>query len=255
MKKYFVVTDVHGYYYEMLKALQDAGFDKKNPDHILVSCGDLMDRGLYTLKCLKFVNRLPKKRKILIRGNHEDLIEECLNRKKFLYHDYHNGTVSTVFDLSSTCTTENIDVYDAAKENPEYIKYMKSLVDYAEIGNFIFVHGWIPCDVVNNKNQDIKYKFNENWKDGDWEAARWINGMEAWHQDIVVPNKTIVCGHWYCSFGNSRYHGDGAEFPNLRSTNVEHRRANFNPFIDIGIIALDQCVVQSHKVNCFVFEN
>ena len=45
MKKYFVVSDVHGFYDEMKKALDNAGFDIANPDHIFVSCGDLLDRG------------------------------------------------------------------------------------------------------------------------------------------------------------------------------------------------------------------
>jgi hypothetical protein len=38
--KYFVIADPHGFYDEMIKALDEAGFDKDNEDHWLVSCGD-----------------------------------------------------------------------------------------------------------------------------------------------------------------------------------------------------------------------
>ena len=80
--KYFVVSDVHSFYDEMVAALTSVGFDYNNPDHILVSCGDLLDRGNKTLETLKYVNGLPKERKILIRGNHEDLLTECIKRRR-----------------------------------------------------------------------------------------------------------------------------------------------------------------------------
>lgn len=260
MKKYFVVADIHSFYDEFMKALNDAGFDINNEDHILISCGDLLDRGSMPLNCLKFVNSLPDERKILVRGNHEDLLEECLARRECLSHDYHNGTALTIADLAYVWVDlggKSEDMFKRAKNNPELKKYLKSLVDYAEVGNYIFVHGWIPCnrdDPNPYHARNIKYSFDENWKDGDWNTAHWVNGMDAWHQGIKIDGKTIVCGHWHCSYGNSKFHNDGMEFPNYRSTNPDHRYANFNPFIDDGIIALDQCVVESHKVNCFVFE-
>ena len=80
MKKYFIVADIHSFYTEMIKALEEKGWDINNPDHIFVSLGDLLDRGNEPMECLKFVNSIPRDRKILIRGNHEDLIEECLDR-------------------------------------------------------------------------------------------------------------------------------------------------------------------------------
>lgn len=43
--KYFIVSDVHSFYDEMMTALNESGFDKTNPDHIFVSLGDLLDRG------------------------------------------------------------------------------------------------------------------------------------------------------------------------------------------------------------------
>lgn len=260
MKKYFVVTDVHSFYSCMIEALEDKGFDINNPDHIFISCGDLLDRGPDPLECLKFVNSLPKQRKILIRGNHEDLLEECIARKEFQSHDYHNGTAMTVVDLSDFLlgtTKDAEDMFLKADKNPEYKKYKSSLVDYAEVGDYIFVHGWIPCK-KNDPNpyhaRNIKYTFDENWKNGDWNTACWINGMDAWHQGIKIDGKTIVCGHWHCSYGNSKLHKDGPEFSNHTNPNLECGEANFNPFIDDGIIALDACTVLTHKVNCVVLD-
>lgn len=74
----------------------EAKFDINNRNHIFVSLGDLFDRGPDAEKCLDFVNSISDKRKILITGNHEDLLKNVFERKKFLSHDYSNGTVNTV---------------------------------------------------------------------------------------------------------------------------------------------------------------
>ena len=53
-----------------------------------------------------------------------------------------------------------------------------------------------------------------DWRNADkimWDKARWINGIEAAHAGIIEPGKIIVCGHWHCSFGHSRYENDGGE--------------------------------------------
>jgi len=42
MKKFFVFSDVHGFYKELMKALDDKGFDMENPNHYIISCGDLL---------------------------------------------------------------------------------------------------------------------------------------------------------------------------------------------------------------------
>lgn len=266
MSKYFVTSDVHGYYNELQDALRKAGFDKNNPEHIFVHCGDLLDRGSQPLECLKFVNSLPKKQKILIRGNHEDLLEECLQRGQFYNHDISNGTVDTIIKLATGQNRKNVLLSYAQMiyyglfsgfctlvgALPAYQKYMKSLVDYAEVGKYIFVHGWIPCerdDPNPYHARGVRYTFDPNWKKGDWETARWINGMDAWKQGVVIPDKTILCGHWHTSYGHSKIHEQGVEF-----VKKEDDIAIYDPFEDKGIIALDACTVVSHKVNCVVLE-
>ena len=100
--KIFVVSDVHGYYDIMKKALDDVGFDPQNPQHLLVNCGDAMDRGPQPREVIEFFNRLPNK--VLVTGNHELLMEDAIRRKCFLSHDFHNGTANTAYDF---CKKEN----------------------------------------------------------------------------------------------------------------------------------------------------
>ena len=97
--KYFIVADVHGFYDEMISALREKGFDRDNPNHCFVSLGDLLDRGRQPYECLSYVLTLDLDRSILIRGNHEDLMDEMIRRGWYERHDVQNGTAVTACDL------------------------------------------------------------------------------------------------------------------------------------------------------------
>lgn len=239
MKKFFIFSDVHSFYNELIIALHRAGFDKDNPDHIIVSLGDAFDRGPDPLKVVRFFNSLPSERKILIAGNHEDLLVEAINRHEFQRHDYSNGTAYTIAQFGWD-DKANDWTFERAKKNNELYQYLSELVDYAETDDCIFTHGWIPY--YEN------YEFNEKWRYGNWAQARWKNGMDAWAHGIRVPNKTIFCGHWNTSYGHANLHNVGSEW------GTGNKHACFDPFIDEGIVALDGCVPRSHFVNIVVKE-
>lgn len=247
--KYFCVSDVHSNYDALMEALSNAGFDANNSEHHFISLGDLLDRGKQPLECIRFVNNLP--RKTLIRGNHEDLFDDVMARGYFLYHDFSNGTYNTFLDLSSDNTNpESIqDMIISINQNEEYNTYRNSLVNYAEIGNYILVHGWIPCI-----KKDNKYLYQSDWRQyGDWKRARWLNGMLCWHSGIVEEDKTIVCGHYHTSFGHYLYHNKGLSLEDAENAD-QYRQVVFDPFIDEGIAAIDATSAMSNKVNCYVFE-
>ena len=97
--KYFIVADVHGFYDEMLEALDRAGFDPDNPNHTFVSLGDALDRGKQANEVLGFFVMLPKERRIFILGNHEILMEEALHKNGFDYtnnnSDFYNFMIQS----------------------------------------------------------------------------------------------------------------------------------------------------------------
>ena len=268
MKTLFVVSDVHSFYDEMIKSLTDKGFDIDNKDHIFVSCGDLLDRGPNAVKCLRFVNNLPDNRKILIRGNHEDLLQDAIYKGFFQAHDYHNRTNDTVYQLTGIRPGNDKSIMDAhsaailsMKFNKDWNNYIDSCINYYETKDYIFVHGWIPSlnklvDSESNitgipvvKNLPI---YDEYWRDdfSDWKEARWSNGMYMWSEGVREPNKTIVCGHFHSSWGHCNLHNNGVEF----SETTSGVQSIHTPFYDDGIIALDSCVVYSGFVNCLKLE-
>lgn len=252
MATYFIVSDVHSFYNELQEALSNAGFDINNKNHIFVSLGDLLDRGPDSIKCLEFVNLLPKDRKILIKGNHEYLIEEAIARGYYLSHDYSNGTVKTVEQLNGQRYNDPNDGLLKVQYNKLLHEYLNSVIDYYETDKYIFVHGWIPClkyiEGVNLYGEDVAYyEPLPSWRHANWESATWLNGMDCWKSGITISNKTILCGHWHCSWGNCYFHNKGVDLP--KSIN-ELDNWYTEPFIDNGIIAIDACTVLSGKVNC-----
>ena len=57
-KKLFVVSDIHGHYSLLKNALDRAGFDRNDPSHLLVCCGDYFDRRTQNLQVLRFFDCL-----------------------------------------------------------------------------------------------------------------------------------------------------------------------------------------------------
>lgn len=255
MATYFCVSDVHSFYYEMMEALTDTGFDINNKNHVFVSLGDLLDRGPKPKECLEFVNSIPKNRKILIKGNHERLLQECIKTKQFKSHDFYNKTFDTALILTD-CTKydDHNKILTKLEYNKLWNNYINDCIDYYENEKYIFVHGWIPCtkwvEGINLFNEEINsYDPLPDWRIGNWDKASWLNGMDCWNKGIIVPNKIILCGHYHSSWGHCYLHNDGIDIPK-NYNDLETSGWNTNPFIDDGIISIDACTVLSGRVNC-----
>ena len=256
--RYYVTADVHGYFTELKNALTRQGFFNDQGPHKLIVCGDLFDRGMEALQLQAFIlELLAQDRVILIRGNHEDLTMHLLDHwhhsSYLLTHHHTNGTIDTLCQLTGRCERDlyrdNEKTHRAFLETPYIQKLIPAMVDYFETDRYIFTHGWIPCTAISVSSKEKEYHPVSDWRNADksaWDKARWINGMEAAHSGITDPEKTIVCGHWHCSFGHSRYENDGGEFD---------QNPNFSPYFGKGIIALDACTAVSKKVNCIVIED
>ena len=249
MKKYFVFSDVHSFYDELMTALKEAGFDYNDPDHIIISCGDLCDRGRQPKEALTFINSLPEDRKICIIGNHERIMEDVIARGFCDATDVYNGT-SVTADL---LCEEGQSISDL-KDNPLWNEYKKSWRLFYETDDYIFVHGWIPFKHDFHWPFRETFEYDPKWREASlrqFEEASWENGMEAWSKGIREEGKTIVCGHWHTSWGHAYLHNEGVEYP---EEDKPEQDAKFTPFIDEGIIALDGCTAYSHLVNIYVIE-
>lgn len=258
MKKYFAVSDVHSFTDRMLTALSDSGFDETNPEHIVIICGDAFDRGDHSDGMFNWMHKMAElNRLVYVRGNHEDLLEDCVFAiRKGLdigYHHITNGTIKTIASIVGCSIYEVLDrtfewsVFNAKID--ELLNFINSKsVDYFQLGNTVFVHGWVPttCDKYR------KTIVHENWRDGDWKDARWSNGQKMFYKKLVPDDiTTIVCGHWHVSWGWSVIKdmcpewGEGAIFDAL---------VHYDASLNSRLVALDACTAYTNKVNCVVFD-
>ncbi len=261
--KYFVTSDIHSYYDVFLKALNEQGFEVFNPNHTIIVCGDIFDRGPDSIKIMHFLIDLQKQNRVLlIRGNHEDLLMNCLRSGSYTSSDHSNGTIDTIIQFCEYILGKKI-LYEDFKNNfkqmcklvlnnNEIIDFIESMLDYYELDSYIFVHGFIPIDY------SYSYPiYSSNWREANkfkWEKARWLNGMDMNLCNIIEENKIIVVGHYHTSYGNVRKEHN-FKISEIDAKSLEYSDRNlFKPYYNNGIIALDSCCTFTGFLNCIVIE-
>lgn len=283
MKKYFVTSDIHGFYDEFMTSLDRAGFNIINPNHILVICGDIFDRGSQPLQIYMFLRSLPKERRILVRGNHEYLLKDLVLRGKPESHDFHNYTIDTLYqlqgynsyshfnklmwsDLSSKeyNTPEYNEIEEKWKEKQSNIfknTFILDILDwidsddwvnYYELNNYIFVHSFIPLKSELIENNLIE-SYDSNWRQAnstDWQKAMWGCPYKLFQKGYfdkeIENNKTLVCGHWHTSdfYNNLEYEKEPEKWLDVYTDNPIYLSKN--------LIALDACTAVTKGINILV---
>ena len=107
--KYYVVSDIHGFYSTFRSALTASGFFDDIEPHKLVLLGDLFDRGHEAMELQNFVLELMDKDEVvLVRGNHEDLFVDLvtIDGGVAYKHHKHNGTYDTALQLTGFAPAE-----------------------------------------------------------------------------------------------------------------------------------------------------
>ena len=250
---YFAVSDVHSYFEPLKLTLNIHGFEIDNPNHVVIICGDLFDRGPDSLSCFNFVKQLAaENRLIYIRGNHEDLLKDCVrairNKGAVGSHHIHNGTIRTISHFIN-CSEQSLlnkgtvdwKIFDTQMN--ELLDFIdKNCVDYFELGTTLFVHGWVPITSDDEGTAVVP----QSWREEDWKSARWENGIEMYCFDIFPSDVSkVVCGHWHASYAWHLFRG----YPEWGQS------AKFDTFVGEGIVALDACTVTTSIVNCAVFDD
>lgn len=227
--KYFVVSDIHSFYVELKRALDKAGFNKKNKDHTLIVCGDIFDRGPDTLSVYKFLASIPKKRCILIKGNHELLYEELLDKSFPESHDFSNHTVDTFCQIAGydpeILTTKYWRKFDDVPHERIRQAWQEILTEvkqspitawlqsdrwkyWHEVGNYIFVHSFIPLKNLDHMpayyTYNRKFEYFKDWRETatgfELEDATWgcpyQQYIDGYFKEEAANGKVLVCGHW-----------------------------------------------------------
>lgn len=248
--KNFIVADIHGDYYALLKGLDEAGYNCGDSSHRIICLGDAFGRastGLKSKGVWKYLtNQMPEyqhvNKPICLRGNHESILLDIFRRGYLTQVDIYNGEAQTISSFAHCSKTEAICdremTQKAARTGVE--EWIHGLPWYYETKNYIFVHGFLPA-------------YDEEWgnwsayNDEDWHDASWAYTIEdiGWFRRSY-PNgwkKTIVFGHWtsadfYSYFENKHdYYGHAYRNDQLR------------------IIACDCTTALTHNIEVVVVED
>ena len=286
MKKYFVISDMHSFYDEMIRSLDKKGFDINNQDHILVVCGDMFDRGHQPLEVYNFLRGLPKERRILIRGNHETLLRDLVERGHAEWHDESNGTYATLFYLvdldrekirddyyKQAFLGDNFDPLHEETLRKEYEEKLNSVfhtdiikeilawvasdewVNYWETNKYIFCHAWIPLNQQIDWNLSRKTGYVE--VEAEFYRDDWRNATQTEWEDAM----------WFCPWKKAKEklnqtgktivcgHWHTSDFYNHLT---KQRKGKYEcPIFNskrYKLIGLDACTVISQHVNVLVLD-
>lgn len=240
--RYFIVSDIHGFYKELIKELKKNKFNK-NKD-TLISLGDNFDRGKFNWDVYKFLLNLPHV--ILIRGNHEDLLQEAIDTLNIQPRDYRNGTVDTIKEIAKHYIKDPMGIieYAFSLKNTSFYSWLsneKLWKDSFTLGNIILTHSTLPLN-------------NESWKD-----ARWGVPYLWYDKNKDKINNTVICGHFATEYFKEYFEAkkeNKLDTFTFKSLNNETKNTWFsNPFKYEKIIGIDACTALTHKLNVLIIDD
>lgn len=225
MKRYFVFSDVHGEYDKLSDALLSSGFDINDNSHILISDGDLFDRGKKSKECLDFIMDLADKgRAIIIMGNHDlrlyDLLFSHERVHQFEKNDVVNGLHETINSLAGyniNGSAWNNVMFDSIVSAIPYnvkeklYRYFQEASWFAENKDYIITHGWIPSFNNFRKMSGTYYEPKENiseWRSSsynDWYNAVWSDTKRIFcaqflnDENYYPEEKKLIIGHFWAN--------------------------------------------------------
>jgi len=232
--KIFAVSDIHGCADALKTALDEHGFDSNNKDHLLVVLGDLFDRGIQNREVLAYLSEI--KNKIIIRGNHEDLLMESLTSGVVGDLQFVNDTTVTLCEFFPYYHGEShLDIFESRQRRTAemLISKINSMYDYFETENYIFVHGWLT---ENCHESDYHYATLR-----EWHAARWTRWHRRYPSFPIPDGKTIVVGHTPAYYGSM--------FDKSR------RDYDCSTFYGDHLIAIDGKCTSTGRLNVLVIED
>jgi calcineurin-like phosphoesterase family protein len=221
MTRHLVVADVHGNFKALMKALELTNFNEY--EDVMISLGDLIDRGRQTKECLEFFADLKDKGRdpFLIAGNHEIILMEALmsSNKNALTIDM---WLSRDFGFMQTLWSYGFDParINLGQEGPLRVdgKEVKTPADVEEF--LLKIFGARHLDVIRHHQKFLYYKqlwdgvdafmchagLTSGMRIGELSQRRLTMGDEQWmhrrkgdaNQALGhPPNLVIIHGHWH----------------------------------------------------------
>lgn len=134
------ISDVHGENRKLLALLEETQYNSEQD--LLVLCGDMIDRGEENLDTLATCEKLQKQGAILIKGNHEQFIQDCISEmlNTYIWREKPSENLYNWFTYNGGAEMY-YEIKDLPREKLERIlSFTQALPLYFSLGNYIFTH-------------------------------------------------------------------------------------------------------------------
>ena len=169
----WILGDVHARIDALEQVFERAKFQE---DDLLISIGDIVDRGHEPFECVEFLSKI--KNKVLIRGNHDEYFYDYIRGGKHKLINDH-GTAITLMKYRPLSVEMKIEVE----------KFFSQQVYYYILEDKCFVHGGF------DRNFSIKTQDSDTLI---WDRELWSEAMKSQVGDRLEFEdgfKTIFIGH------------------------------------------------------------
>lgn len=146
----YVIGDIHGYYKPLSIILHTI---KPSKSDMVITLGDYIDRGPQSKEVIDTLINLSKKTQLVsIRGNHEQMLLDCLTDPNSDFKLWNsNGAGATFRSYGLPATRENVQYLPKS-----HINFFQNTLEIAESDDYIFVHGGLdPTADLDKQNPDI----------------------------------------------------------------------------------------------------
>lgn len=150
----YVIGDIHGRPLLVEQLIENVPWDLKNDK--IVFLGDLIDRGSDAPGVVDIVMKLAESnpRVVVLRGNHEQMLLDCLDYGDLQWLIPENGGLATLsaygFELEELKDVSDIKIPE------DHVAFFRSLPFYHEDEQAIYVHaGLIPGEPASETDPDV----------------------------------------------------------------------------------------------------
>lgn len=185
-RRFLIVGDIHGCLDELLQMLEERSFDLK--DDVLITCGDIVDRGPKIRETIEFVMTLPRFYSVM--GNHEHKCIRHFQREKTKISHSLQATIESFDNCMPQATLD----------------FLKSLPPIIKIPAGYVVHGGFD---------PLMHPEEQSWKDCIY--MRYYGGKSYFDSDFGIMWHKLWPRDWPKVFYGHTPEISGASIPNVVS--------------------------------------
>lgn len=139
-KRYLAISDIHGEIDKFEQLLEQTKFDSERDQLILL--GDYIDRGTNSKAVIEKVMGLKESGSVVLKGNHEDMMEKAFEHDDNIGRWMKNGGGKTLlsYGVEESTMASGLTILNPLRE---HLAFIKKLDHYFETDDYIFVHAGV----------------------------------------------------------------------------------------------------------------